>query len=126
MRSSACVRVSGPIGRTRLESRQAGPIGRDGLVPPNTRSPTCVEGGSASSSETAASCAALIFGVPAPSSAAMEPEASKASRILGVPAGVPGVPCAPAGAASAPTQPIAATRTAARRSFPPPPSIVSN
>ena len=110
------------MGRTRLESRHAGPIGREGLVPPKTRSPTCVEGGSEPSRSTAASCAAWIFGVPAPSSAAIEPDASKASRILGVPAG--GL-CAEAGAAASAATPVAAQRAASTRSLAPPPSIAS-
>ncbi len=110
------------MGRTRLESRHAGPMGREGWVPPKTRSPTCVEGGSEPSRSTAASWAALIFGVPAPSSAAIDPDASKASRILGVPAG--GL-CAEAGAATSAAASIAAQRAASTRSLAPPPSIAS-
>ena len=119
---SAWERSSGPMGRTRLESRHAGPMGREGFVPPNTRSPTCVEGGSEPSRSTAASCAAWILGVPAPSSAAIEPEASKASRILGVPAG--GL-CAPAAVGSSAATHVTAQKAASTRSLAPPPSIAS-
>ena len=102
----------------RLEPRAAD---RPGAWSLRTRRPTWVDGGNEPSRSTAASCAASIFGVPAPSSAhrARGVEGEQDLRLPGRRA------LGPAGAARSAGTHAAARTVASTRRMAPPPSIVS-